>query len=228
MVGAWLKLRPDGTYDPDLAESVEIVNPTTITVHMRSGLQFSDATPLDAQAAATSILRTRDAKPRGLRTAEMGTITAVTVDNPTQFTVKLSVPQAGLIFPLFADAEMSPVSPKTIAIPGDHSRDVVMAGPFKMSSYQPGNQVQMVKNDLYWNADQVRLAGITYINAESNPGGGQLAAVRPDDVRHRRRPAISYSDLACAAAARSRAAPSSSRRRTRSTCASPRATPSAT
>ena len=122
-------MRPDGTYDPDLAESVEIINPTTITVHMRSGMQFSDATPLDAQAAVNSIQRTIAGKPRGLRTAELGTISAITVDNPTQFTVKLSVPQAGLIFPLFADAEMSPVSPKTIAIPGDHSRDVVMAGP---------------------------------------------------------------------------------------------------
>ena len=170
VVGAWLKLRQDGSYDPDLAESVEVVDPTTITVHMRSGLQFSDGTPLDAQAAADSIVRTRDAKPRGLRTVEMSTIAEVTVDSPTQFTVKLSAPQAGFIYPLFADAEMSPVSPKTIAVPGDHCRDVVTAGPFKISSYPATEQVQMVKNDLYWDADNVRLAGITYLHAEGSEG----------------------------------------------------------
>ena len=162
-----LKLKPDGTTEPDLALGAEITDPSTIEVELRPGLVFSDGTPLDAQAVVNSIQRTKDARPPGLRTAELGLIASMTVTSPTTFTVATSTPSAGLVFGLLTDAEFAPVAPATIAAPGPHGQDVIAAGPFKIQSYEPGNRIRMVKNDRYWDAANVRLAGVDYINAAS-------------------------------------------------------------
>ena len=88
---------------------------------MRPNLEFSNGEKLDATAAVNSINRTVAAKAPGLRIAEMALVASVTVDSPTQFTIKLNQPQVGLFYPLMADAETAPVAPASIA---QNDRDV--------------------------------------------------------------------------------------------------------
>ena len=163
-----LKIAEDGSYEPDLAVSAEIVDPSTITVKMREGLTFSDGLPLTAQSVVDSVQRTKAAKPSGLRTAELNMISSMTASSPTDLTVKLSAPQAGAIFPLLADAEFTPVSPATAKVPGDHGRDVITAGPFRSASTSRVTGGEMVKNDLYWDAGSVQLAAIEYIHTDAS------------------------------------------------------------
>jgi peptide/nickel transport system substrate-binding protein len=162
VTNSWMKVDENGEYVPDLAESTTIVDSQTVSVTMRSDLQFSDGQPLDAQAAVNSIQRTKDAKAPGLRNAELGLIGSMTVDSPTQFTISLTQPRMAVFYPLLADAETTPVSPTTINTPGTHDGDVITAGPFKIESFDPGVRVRLVKNDLYWDADNVKLAAIEY------------------------------------------------------------------
>lgn len=162
VTNSWLKMGENGDFIPDLAEEVTTVNPTTVTVTMRPDLKFSNGEALDAQAAVASINRTKDAQPPGLRLSELELIDSMTVDSPTKFTIRLSAPRMALFYPLLADAETTPVAPATVSSPGNHDGDVITAGPFKLESFEPGSRVRMVKNDLYWDAANVRLNSIEY------------------------------------------------------------------
>ncbi|QHE70350.1 ABC transporter substrate-binding protein [Rhodococcus sp. WAY2] len=162
VTNSWLKIDENGEYVMDLAEEVTVANPTTVSVTMRPDLKFSNGETLDAQAAINSIKRTIEAQPPGLRLSELKLVNSMTIDSPTKFTIQLTEPRMALFYPLLADAETAPVSPKTISAPGNHNGDIITAGPFKLESFEPGARVRMVKNDLYWNADNVKLAGIEY------------------------------------------------------------------
>lgn len=162
VTNSWLKIDENGEYVSDLADEVRVVDPTTVSVIMRSDLKFSNGEALDAQVAVDSIRRTAESKPSGLRLSEIKLIKAMTVDSPTQFTIQLTDPKMALFYPLLADAETTPVAPETMRSPGTHNGDVITAGPFKLESFEPGSRVRMVKNDLYWNAENVKLSRIEY------------------------------------------------------------------
>lgn len=173
VTNSFLKQDANGDFQPDLAEKVEMVDSSTIRVVLRPNLKFSDGEVLDAQAAVNSIKRTQEGKPAGLRMQDgLALIKSMEVVSPTEFVIKLSEPKAGIFYKLLADAETTPVSPKTIAAPGDHERDVVTAGPFKIESYEPGVKVVLAKNELYWDAANVKLSKIEYRHA-----GNRAAAV---------------------------------------------------
>lgn len=173
VTNSFLKQDANGDFQPDLAEKVEMVDSSTLRVVLRPDLKFSDGEVLDAQAAVNSIKRTQEAKPAGLRMQDgLASIKSMEVESETEFTIHLSEPKAGIFYKLLADAETTPVSPKTINAPGDHDRDVITAGPFKIESYEPGVKVVLAKNELYWDAANVKLNKIEYRHA-----GNRAAAV---------------------------------------------------
>jgi len=173
VTNSFLKQDANGDFQPDLAQEVEMVDSSTIRVVLRPDLKFSDGEVLDAQAAVNSIKRTQEGKPAGLRMQDgLAIIKSMEVTSPTEFTIKLSEPKAGIFYKLLADAETTPVSPKSISAGGNRDRDVVTAGPFKIESYEPSVKVTLVKNDLYWDAANVKLNKIEYRHT-----GNRAAAV---------------------------------------------------
>ena len=148
---------------------------------MRPNLEFSNGEKLDATAAVNSINRTVAAKAPGFRVAEMALVASVTVDSPTQFTVKLNQPQVGLFYPLMADAETAPVAPASIAQNDRTSKTAIGAGPMKIDSYTPGVGVKMSKNDKYFEAKKVKLGGAEIVNVATGPGNA-VTALRSNTV----------------------------------------------
>jgi peptide/nickel transport system substrate-binding protein len=175
VTASWLKRNLNGTYSPELASKVDAPDPQTIVVTLRPNLKFSNGETLDAQAAVNSITRTAAAKAPGLRVAEMGLVSGITVNSPTQFTIKLSTPSVGQYYPLLADAETAPIAPATIAANTKTSKTAIGAGPMKIDSYTPGSSVKMSKNDNYWNAKSVKLAGAEIVNVATGPGNAATA-----------------------------------------------------
>ena len=53
-----LRQNADGSYSPGLAKSATATDPSTIVIELKSGIKFSDGTPLDADAVKFSIERT--------------------------------------------------------------------------------------------------------------------------------------------------------------------------
>ena len=166
VTNSWVKYLPSGEIEMDLAESAEIVDATTIRVVLKPNLVFSDGESLTAQVAVDSIIRTTEAAAPGLRiNGGLSLIESMDVVSDTEFVINLTAPVGGSWFKLLADAETTPVSPASMD-GGDHARDVITAGPFKIDSYQEGSVVTLVKNDLYWDADNVRLNAIELVHTD--------------------------------------------------------------
>jgi peptide/nickel transport system substrate-binding protein len=149
--------------EPLLADTWEAnADSSSWTFHLHPGVNFSDGTPLDAQAVKDNYVRTI--------TIELGTqfilgsfITdpktqIVVVDPETvRFDVGVSAPHFDVI--MAAQYGMGLVSPKVFAEhstgPDDQGHEYLQShaigtGPYMMDSLQPGDQVVLVQNPNYW------------------------------------------------------------------------------
>jgi len=166
---------PDGSFEPGLAESAEIVDPRTVRIKLKPGITFTDGTPLDAEAAKFSIERNRDAENVTL-SAELQEITEVTVDDPLTFTIHLATPIAGAVYDRLPYGDFTIVSPTAVRNGTDLSANPVGAGPFMVEALEPGRVYRYVKNPDYFDADRIRLAGVEWLHIE--PGQAQLTAIQ--------------------------------------------------
>jgi peptide/nickel transport system substrate-binding protein len=155
----------DGTLKPDLAKSARVIDSSTVEVVLRENMKFSDGTPLDAAAVKATFERNLASNnSNGLQIIDMQNVASITVDSPTQLTIKTKTPVAAIVYTLLAGVEFAPTSPAWMANPGDGLK-AVGAGPMMIKEYVPDTKVTMVKNPNYWDADNIKLAGIEYINA---------------------------------------------------------------
>lgn len=149
---------------PNLAESWKIVDPSTFEFTLRENLTFHDGTKLDANAAkaALDIMRA----PTSKLAPTMGVISEVVAgaDGRT-VTLKLAQPTAGVLPYTLAGREgMLPAASSTDTHP-------VGAGPFKFDSQVIGQEIHVSKFDDYWDAKNVKLAGIDYEHIDAAQNG---------------------------------------------------------
>ena len=157
--------QPDGSLTPELATKATIVNPETISVTLRPGLKFQDGTPLDVAAVKFSILRNLSAKSIAFP-AEFSDISSVDVDGDLGLTINLSGPDAGAVYPDLAGLETMPVSPAAVARNDPNPVTNPMgAGPFRVKQYVPDQSLLFVKNPDYWNAKNIKLGAIEFVQA---------------------------------------------------------------
>jgi peptide/nickel transport system substrate-binding protein len=156
-------------YGPGLAAGYTYsADHKTLTITLRPGLKFSDGTPLDAAAVVWNFNRyvtnhTREAQ-------FFAYVTSTKATNATTVTVTFSQPQTLLLDAMSDSSTGFMASPTAFQKMGANAFDAapVSAGPFKISSADPGQQLVMVKNDLYWDAAHVYLAGLTWQNTGPN------------------------------------------------------------
>ena len=149
---------------PNLAESWEIVDPSTFEFTLRDDLVFQDGTTFDAAAtkAALDIMRA----PSSRLAPTLGVISEVTAGSDGRtVTLKLSQPVAGIMPLTFAGREgMIPAAASTDTNP-------IGAGPFKFDSQVVGQEIHVSKFDDYWDAKNVKLAGIDYEHIDTGQNG---------------------------------------------------------
>src|SRR5262249_29834269 len=109
-----LRARPDGSYEPGLATSAKITNPTTIEVKLRPGVKFSDGTPLDANAVKMSIERNRDSQNARTFDVELFTVKSVNVVDPMTADILLTQPIAAQWFVFLSRGDTFIVSPTAV------------------------------------------------------------------------------------------------------------------
>ncbi|MGE0794987.1 MAG: ABC transporter substrate-binding protein, partial [Acidimicrobiia bacterium] len=173
-LGSLLKLNSEGEIEPSLAREVEVVDASNLVVRLRPGLTFTDGTPLDAEALKFSWERTvREAQPGAIE-AEFREFQTLTVTSPTEMEVTLKTPIAGAFYRLMRLAESSPVSPTAVRSGADFNANPVGAGPFKLKRFQAGQALELEKNPTYWDADNVKLAGIEYVNVTPQSTGNAV------------------------------------------------------
>jgi peptide/nickel transport system substrate-binding protein len=170
-----LRRTANGGSEPGLAKKATIVDSSTLTVELNTGIKFTDGTVLDATAVKYGIERNIAKGKAGSYEAELYQLDTITVDSPTTLTIKLKTPIAGAWYRLLSLGETSPVSPTADKTPGnDFNKKPVGAGPFMLESAQVDDHISLVKNPTYFQADKIKLAGITFVNVATDAIGNAL------------------------------------------------------
>jgi ABC-type transport system substrate-binding protein len=149
-----------GKIEPDLATSWKFLgsNHTTVQLTLRSGVRFTDGTPLTAAAVQQSI---EHCKAVGID-KDVDVIKSVSVVNPNTVQLQLTQPDADILYVL-ADRPGMIVSPTALAKYGNSiGIHPVGTGPYMVTSYTPGTSMDLVKNPNYWNPSAIHFAGIDY------------------------------------------------------------------
>ena len=175
--GRFMKQNDDGTLTPDLAKTAMVVDNRTIEIVLRDGLKFSDGTPLDAAAAKASLERNLATKNPVPFQDPFFAVKSVDVVNPT--TLKLSIPDGtapGWFDTYIAAWQVS------LAKPGDTSDVPLGAGPMSVVRYDRGQQLTLKKNPNYWNAANVKFAGMEFVNTSAAQPASGMSALRSGQI----------------------------------------------
>ncbi|SDN42781.1 ABC transporter substrate-binding protein [Actinacidiphila guanduensis] len=148
---------------PDLAESWHYNTAgDQVTFHLRSGLKFSDGTPLDAAAVKDAILRAKTQKDSAL----FGDLTSITSVDARGLDVIVHLGQVDYQIPqLLGERVLQVASPKAAADPKKLDRSPVGAGPFTVTQLVPGTKVLLKKNPDYWDAKDIHIDTVELTSA---------------------------------------------------------------
>jgi len=139
--------RATDALEPELAESWKLSDDgRSIAFHLRTGLKFSDNSPLDANDVARTLNRALDPKeasPVGDAFQSSAGNPSVTVTSPLDVAIAYAQPKPALDR-LF---DTLPIVPRALAkLPAS-------AGPFFVSDHRPGEYVMLARNPNYWKHD---------------------------------------------------------------------------
>lgn len=181
----------EGEYVPYLAESVTPnADFTEWTITLRSGITFTDGTPLDAEAVKLNLDSYRGKNPNIsslLFSLVLTPVTDVTVSDPLTVVVTMSSPWTAFPAYLFSFGRMGMMAPAQLTDNETCPSTLIGTGPFMLDgSWTPGTPVELVKNPGYWrkDADGVQLPyldAITFVGVvESGQRITQLEAGQLD------------------------------------------------
>jgi peptide/nickel transport system substrate-binding protein len=89
-----IRENPDGSFDPNLATSWKYVTPLEFELTLRSGVTFSDGSPVDAKAVKENLDRIKTVQ--GPRVSRVSAISSVEAVNATTVRIHLSEPNPSL------------------------------------------------------------------------------------------------------------------------------------
>ncbi len=166
---------------PALAVSWQAVDPMTWRIKLRADVMFHDGSPFTAEDVVFSLQRVSTVanSPAPYLRAVRG-LAAIEALDPLTVQIKTTTPtptlieQVGTVFMLSAKAAAGMGTPEMNAGHG-----MIGTGPYKFGRWQPGQRLDMERNDAYWAGrpawDHVSLR---YLPA----AGGRVAALLAGDV----------------------------------------------
>lgn len=157
-----LEVQPDGTVGAGLAEGITTDDNIVWTLALRDGVVFSDGTDFDADAVIAQIQRVAAADSVSLSATDARTITSMVAIDPltVQFTLSGANSQFSL---LLAQGSMSMIpSPTAVESEGaDFALNPVGAGPFVVDSFTPDGDIELSRNESYWDPELPYLDSVT-------------------------------------------------------------------
>ncbi|THC50149.1 ABC transporter substrate-binding protein [Streptomyces sp. A1499] len=153
--------------EPDAAESCAFdgASNTVYVCELREGLKFSDGHELDAAAVKHSFDRMRTLEAKGVvKGGPMGLLGSLDkVETKGERTVVFRLRKPDATFPLvLSTPAMSIVDPREY--PADKLRTgngLTGSGPYALKAYEPREKAELVKNDHYKGAADVKNDGVT-------------------------------------------------------------------
>jgi peptide/nickel transport system substrate-binding protein len=137
---------------------------TALTMNLRSDAKFTDGTPVDSTAVAWNIQRY--AQPTSYNNTYWGSLTSIDTPSPTQVVFHFSSPQAHIVDAiattsagyLGSSAAFNSMGAKAYAL------SPVGSGAFKISSSVASQEMDLVRNPDYFDAEHVYLDSVTLKN----------------------------------------------------------------
>jgi peptide/nickel transport system substrate-binding protein/glutathione transport system substrate-binding protein len=146
---------------PGLAKSWKFTDPKTLVLDLVEGVTFHDGTPFNAEAVKFNLERYKTDQRSNVK-ADLGSMEKVEITGPSQITLRLSKPNAGLPV-ILTNRVGCMVSPKSIQEKGPNvDRTPVGTGPLKFVSWQDNDSIKVVRNENYWKKNLPYLDGITF------------------------------------------------------------------
>ena len=148
---------------PQLAADLPVVSADglSVDIKLREGIKFNDGTPFNAAAVKVTLDRNRTL-PTSARKLELGAVSDVAVVDDSTVRLTLSRPFSPLGAQLAdrAGVIMSPTALEKLG--NDFGSSPVCVGPFSFKDQVPGAEMHFVKSTDYYDADKVKLDGLTY------------------------------------------------------------------
>jgi peptide/nickel transport system substrate-binding protein len=154
-----LRVDPSGQLVPNLAESWEQVDPTTLKITLRSGVKFHDGTEMTAEDVAFSLNRHRDPDVGSYLATFHERVKDVAATGPLEVTATMTQPDAIFVSALatmagaVASKAFIEANGKKVGTP---EVGIVGTGPFKFTSWTKGQEIVLDRFDDYWNTERAR------------------------------------------------------------------------
>lgn len=147
------EMTPEGELVGLLAESITATSDNAYEIKLREGINFTDGTPFNAEAAKASldrVLNVDNAAPYRFLLVVAGVPSEVEVLDEYTIQITTSIPFAPLPAHL-THGGLAMISPAAIAQGADYlATNAVGTGPFMLSSWDRAEQVTLVRNPDYW------------------------------------------------------------------------------
>jgi len=174
--------------EPQLATSWREISPTQMRFNLRSGVKFSDGSPLTADDVVYSIMRSMT-KTSNYGVYAQGIDKVVKVnDNTVDFMMKGPNPvllnqltELRIMSKAWAEKNRS-VEPKDIKTPEESyaHRNAMGTGPYMVREWQPDQRLVLVKNPNYWGNNPSNVTEIVYTPIKSE--ATRIAALLSGEV----------------------------------------------
>ncbi|MEV0968347.1 ABC transporter substrate-binding protein [Microtetraspora glauca] len=154
-----MRLDPDYSMKPNLAEKVETSDQKTWVYTLRDGVRFWDGEPMTADDVVFSLRRHLDPKEGSYWASDQitGNIASIEKTGDRQVTITLKKPDATLnsymATPIGVVVERKQRA-EAGAKYGTPEGSVMCTGPFTLSSWEKGSKITMLRNDAYWDASR--------------------------------------------------------------------------
>lgn len=139
----------------------------TVTIPLRTGVVFNDGTTFDAQAAKQALERNVGVE-GSLVTGDFPNVESIEAVDEQTLVLHLDEPDARLINSLAGYAGMLPSPTQAEELGTDFGTDPVCVAPYELDNWAGGSSIDLVKSDLYYDADEISLDGISYVFIEDS------------------------------------------------------------
>ena len=178
---------PEGNIEPVLAAELPVIDeedPTHWHVTLREGIEFSDGTPLDAEAVKFNVERIIDPEFGSVLAEELGGLSGAEVIDDLNVDLITEGPDPLLINRLRRLRLVSPAAAES----DTYGENPVGTGPYLFDSWQRGQSLTLTANPDYWGEpkptiDEIEIRFIPDVNTRMSAlASGEISiAVNPPD-----------------------------------------------
>ncbi|WP_127474029.1 ABC transporter substrate-binding protein [Microbacterium sulfonylureivorans] len=157
-----LRLNPDYTLGPGLAESWENPTPTTSVFTIRDGVTFHDGTPLTAADVVASLSRHLDPAVGSFWYSVYQNVVSIEQTGDREVTVTTAVPDVQFALSMGGSAGVIESAAALAAAGADYGNStggVNCTGPFELAEWKSGESITLTRYDDYWDPELAARAG---------------------------------------------------------------------